>query len=196
MGLARELAGYTDTAHMDLSNTTISRTAQPAPTSNKPFGQESYNTTPTRPAETKKHPPLLLTLPKLPQSNNSPSRPATTIYAGSTGCKGGNAFKGGMTDKVGPTLVGVSSLYRIASRSKLLLIEPLVAGSEDAILAALDDADGGGIGYDSSEGEKILLLATLTPLPTESWLDRRAFVGRREGEKSPLLPLAMLIRES
>jgi 17beta-estradiol 17-dehydrogenase / very-long-chain 3-oxoacyl-CoA reductase len=37
--LARELAGYTDTAYVDLSsNTAISRTVQPVPTSNKPLG--------------------------------------------------------------------------------------------------------------------------------------------------------------
>lgn len=72
-----------------------------------------------------------------------------------------------MTAKGGPTLVGVSGLYRIASRSKLLLIGTLVAGGEAATLAALED-DGGGIGHDSSEGEKMPLLATLMPLPRKS----------------------------
>jgi hypothetical protein len=73
-----------------------------------------------------------------------------------------------MTDKGSPTLVGISGLYRIASRSKLLLIDTPVVGGEAAILVALDDNNGGSIGYDSSKGEKMLLLATLTLLPRES----------------------------
>ena len=82
----------------------------------------------------------------------------------------------------------------------------LVAGGDAAAtLTALEDDDGGGMGHDTSEGEKMPLLATLTPLVWESWLERREtplwllwVAGRsREGEKSPLLPAeAVLRRES
>lgn len=113
--------------------------------------------------------------PKLPQSNKPPTLPAPTTWAGGTGITPGTGWlKSGITDKGGPSLVGVSGLYFAASPSKLLTDDPLVGGGEVATLTALDEVvEGGGMGHDSMEGEKMPLEATLTPLVMESWLERR-----------------------
>ncbi len=83
---------------------------------------------------------------------------AKISYTGTDTCR---------TDKGGPTLVDVSGLYLAASPFRLLRTDdPLVGGGEAATLTALDVVvEGGGMGHDSMEGEKMPLEETLTPPP-------------------------------
>ena len=58
-------------------------------------------------------------------------------------------------------------MYLAASPFRLRTDDPLVGGGEAATLTALDVVvEGGGMGHDSLEGEKMPLEATLTPPPS------------------------------